>query len=63
MTTGDFNRDGVLDLAVACADGNSVVVLTGAGNGTFRQTANLATAAVVNPRSFLAADVNADGLL
>ena len=61
-TTGDFNRDGVLDLAVACADGNSVAVLTGAGNGTFRQTASLATAAVVNPRSVLSADVNADGL-
>src|SRR4051812_38077735 len=63
MTTGDFNRDGVLDLAVACADGNSVALLIGNGNGTFRQTAGLATAAVANPRAVLSADVNGDGML
>jgi FG-GAP-like repeat len=59
-TIGDFNRDGILDLAVP--DGEAVDIFLGNGDGTFQkpvayQTANGAGAAVVT------ADVNGDGKL
>jgi YVTN family beta-propeller protein len=37
VTAGDFNGDGVLDLAIADADSGILVVLLGAGDGTFTQ--------------------------
>ena len=61
LATGDFNRDGSPDLAVANADGNSISVLLGNGAGGFAR-ADI-PAAAQNPRGLVAADVNNDGRL
>lgn len=36
IRSGDFDRDGKLDLAIGCLANNSVIVLFGNGDGTFR---------------------------
>jgi len=56
---GDFNRDGVLDLAVANQADGTVSVLRGNGNGTFRPA--LTFAAGRDPRSVAVGDFNGDG--
>ncbi|MGE0127155.1 MAG: FG-GAP-like repeat-containing protein [Blastocatellales bacterium] len=62
VTTGDFNKDGKLDLAVALASGgNNVAVLLGNGNATFQ--APLAVAAGGTPQSLVAFDYDNDGAL
>src|SRR5262249_41406660 len=40
ITVGDYNRDGILDLAVANFWSNTVSVLLGKGDGTFQAAAN-----------------------
>src|SRR6202167_2741709 len=56
IATGDFNSDGVLDLAIAAADinKNNLVVLLGNGDGTFRPggsyTVGLGASSVVATR-------------
>ena len=57
LTTGDFNGDNKLDLAVANSGG--VSVLFGNGDGTFQPAVSYATGA--NPESVAAGDFNADG--
>jgi len=65
VTTGDFNGDGKLDLAVANyfdgAGGNSVSVLIGNGNGTF--AASVPYVVGSNPTSVTTGDFNKDGKL
>ena len=39
LTIGDFNLDGIPDLAVAVSDENRVAVFRGEGGGTFRSMA------------------------
>ncbi len=60
LTSGDFNRDGVLDLAVTHGSGSSIAILRGQGNGGFTRT-DIAVPA--GPRGITAADVNKDGRL
>ncbi len=36
LVTGDFNGDGILDVATANQQSNTVSVLLGVGNGTFK---------------------------
>jgi hypothetical protein len=62
VVTGDFNRDGKLDLAVAdsCCGGN-VAILLGNGDGTFKPAVYYA--AGLAPASLVAADLNGDGNL
>ena len=59
VTTGDFDRDGVTDLATANQFDESVSVLLGTGDGTFapQQTFD----AENSPTSIATADFNGDG--
>src|ERR1700687_6474064 len=59
MTAGDFNNDGILDLAVANRDSNDVSRLLGRGDGTFEPERRLPAGA--GPRWIAAADFNGDG--
>jgi hypothetical protein len=61
VAVADFNHDGILDLAVAAAGSytDTVVILLGNGDGTFRHGASYT--AGVKPESIVAADFNGDG--
>src|SRR5581483_5293297 len=61
IASGDFNRDGKADLAVANHDSNTVTVLLGNGDGTFAAAAPLNTD--IYPNALAVADFNADGKL
>lgn len=63
VTAGDFNKDGKIDLAVACSgfSGSSIaVILLGKGDGTFQAAVNYAT---TGANSVVSADFNRDGKL
>jgi hypothetical protein len=65
ITSGDFNGDGKLDLAVVnpgYGDAGTVGVLLGHGDGTFGPLMN-GPLVGVNPSFILAADLNGDGKL
>ena len=59
VSVADFNGDGKPDLAVVNRDSNSVSVLLGNGNGTFKAAQNFTVG--TNPYA-VAADVNGDGI-
>ena len=59
MAIGDFNNDGILDVAMAQPSNNSFVILTGKGDGTF--TAGTSFALGFSPVAIVAADFNSDG--
>jgi hypothetical protein len=63
VAVGDFNRDGVPDIAVLGA--NNVYILLGNGNGTFQAPVsyNATDAAGNNPLVLLVGDFNNDGKL
>ena len=61
LTTGDFNGNGTLDLAVANSGLNDVSVLFGNGNGSFQPAANYPVGS--GPASITAGDVNGDTYL
>ncbi|WP_414756249.1 FG-GAP-like repeat-containing protein, partial [Anabaena sp. CCY 9910] len=60
VTVGDFNDDGLQDLAVANEGGNNVSVLLGQGNGSFGAATNFNVG--VDPISVTVGDFNGDGL-
>ncbi len=60
MATGDFNGDGILDLAFVDQSG-SLDVLLGNGDGTFTERSS--RPAPGTPSTVTAADVNGDGIL
>ena len=60
MVTGDFNGDGLTDLAVSSSGGNNVTVLVGNGSGAF--TAASPFTSGTGPASLVAADFNGDGV-
>ena len=60
MAIGDFNGDGKPDLAVANRNTNSVTVLLGNGDGTFRTGATYTAA--FGPVSIAVGDFNGDGI-
>ena len=59
VAVGDFNGDGILDLAVANRYQNTVSVLLGQGDGTFLPAQSYA--AGIYPRSVAVGDFNGDG--
>jgi hypothetical protein len=59
VATGDFNRDGILDLAVATDEG--VTILLGNGDGSFRYGGHIYTGSA--PNCLAVADFNGDGKL
>jgi FG-GAP-like repeat len=60
LTSGDFNRDGIVDLAVANADAHTISILTGRPSGAFTR---VDLPAPRGPRGIDAAHVNDDGRL
>ena len=60
LVAGDFNRDGIADLAVANADGHSVSVLRGQTAGGFSRNDVVVQP---GPRGIAASDINKDGRL
>ena len=65
VAAGDVNGDGILDLAVCNANttgtGNTVSVLIGKGNGTFKPAVNYPTGK--RPRFVILDDLDNDGIL
>ncbi len=64
MAVGDFNGDGILDMAVAnfgSFTGNTVSVFLGNGNGTFKPKVDYTVS--LGPLSVVTADFNGDGKL
>jgi archaellum component FlaF (FlaF/FlaG flagellin family) len=61
IVAGDFDGDGVPDLATANADSNDLSFLQGKGDGTFH--AEQRVGASNAPKALVAADVNGDGKL
>ena len=59
VATGDFNGDGITDLAIANA--STVSVALGNGDGTFRSPVGI-TVATTNPSGLVAGDFNGDGI-
>jgi hypothetical protein len=60
MAVGDFNGDGILDVAVANLMSDTATVLLGNGDGTFTPTA-VSPVIGFEPYSIRAADFNGDG--
>ncbi len=60
VVTGDFNGDGNLDLVTPNSTANTVSVLLGNGNGTFR--AKVDYAAGTQPMAVVVGDFNGDGI-
>gem|GEM_PF-1040669 len=61
IVAGDFDGDGVPDLATANSQSNDLSVLRGVGDGTFRAEQRLAAGNF--PRALVTTDVNGDGKL
>jgi hypothetical protein len=59
LAVGDFNADGISDVAVANENSGDVSVLLGKSDGSLRPAIN--TPAGVSPRAVVAADFNGDG--
>ncbi len=59
--SGDFNGDGIPDLAVTNYASNNVSILLGNGDGTYQAAVNYAVG--TNPGAIAAADVNGDNKL
>ena len=61
LVAGDFNGDGILDLAVTNPLLNTVSILIGNGDGTFQSAVDYATG--TDPTTVVTSDFNADGKL
>jgi len=61
VAVGDFNQDGKLDIAVANAEDNNVVILLGKGDGTFSPASNSPVGVGNRPVAIAIADFNGDG--
>jgi hypothetical protein len=62
VVVGDFNGDGIQDLATANWAGSSLSVLLGNGSGGFTAATGSPFAAGINPRFVVVGDFNRDGI-
>jgi hypothetical protein len=60
---GDFNGDGIVDLAVANVTSNNVSILLGNGSGGFAQAPGSPVAVGIEPNYVVAGDFNGDGIV
>jgi large repetitive protein len=58
---GDFNRDGLLDVAVANTETNTISIFLAQGSGSLSQPQNISLS--INPRFIVTGDFNDDGFL
>ncbi|MGJ5633573.1 DUF4347 domain-containing protein [Nostoc sp. CALU 1950] len=65
IVVGDFDKDGNIDLVTANKSSQTVSVLLGNGNGTFKSASNFSTVGFngLSPSSVAVADFNKDGKL
>jgi len=63
VAIGDFNRDGIPDLAVANSGGGNVSIFIGNGDGTFDPASTPTIAVQTAPRGVITGDFNGDGKL
>ena len=61
VAVGDFNNDGVPDLAITNSTGNNIIVLLGNGSGGFAAAPNSPFPLAGTPVSIAVGDFNADG--
>ena len=61
VVAGDFNGDGISDLAVANYGAGTVSIFLGNGNGTFTPAANSPIAVTFDPEAIVSGDFNGDG--
>jgi hypothetical protein len=61
MAVGDFNNDGLLDLAAVIQDDNTVLVFLGNGDGTLASRRDIALPASGGMAAAVVADLNGDG--
>jgi len=61
LVAGDFNGDGITDLAVADDGSDTVFILLGDGHGNFTQTPGSPISVGTNPAFMVVADFNGDG--
>ena len=61
LATGDFNGDGVLDIACANSDSNDVTILLGDGKGGFTQAPGSPYPVGTSPQAIAVGDLNGDG--
>ncbi|MET0753676.1 MAG: VCBS repeat-containing protein, partial [Pyrinomonadaceae bacterium] len=59
-TIGDFNGDSITDAAIASGIGGRVFILTGNGDGTFRQMPNVVVVATTDNTDVAVGDFNGD---
>ncbi len=62
LAVGDFNNDGIPDLAVPSASTGTLTILPGKGDGTFTATASSLQAGS-DPLAIVAGDFNGDGII
>ena len=61
LTVGDFNGDGLLDIATVNGISDDVSILTGNGNGTFRSAISFGVGKI--PLAVIAEDMDRDGIV
>ncbi len=61
VVVGDFNGDGIPDLAVANSNSNTVSILLGTGTGAFTQASGSPHTVGQNPFAVVVGDFNGDG--
>lgn len=63
IAVGDFNSDGIPDLAVTSVDQSNVTILIGNGDGTFSTNSPNLSITSGTPQSLAAGDFNGDGIV